>query len=150
MRHAHLRKLILLAGLLAGCGSQLNAARSTVALAGAAWMELDSRFAVNYEQARIEARESSESWEERDAKIERWESARKALIAAGHALKAAALSIAIAEDGHYSGWQKSVSRAFEALDAACSALETVGVDIPVAARKALELGKSTIADIGET
>ena len=150
MLYTRLLKLTLLVFALTGCGSHLKTARSSIALAGHAWMQLDKQFAPAYEQARIEAREASESWEERDAKIAKWEKAREALTATGHALKAAALSVSIAEDGNYSGWQKSVARAFEALDAAYSALEAVGVEIPAAARKALELGKQAISDIGET
>jgi len=141
MYHARLYQLtfVPLLFLFAGCGSAaLDAAKTTVVAAGQVWMEADSKFAPAYEQARIEARESSDSWEERDAKIEKWEDGRTALITAGFALKSAALAIAIAEDGHATDWIRRTACAVEALRAAEQALAALKVDL-AGLSKVLEL-----------
>jgi len=91
-------------------------------------MRIDAQFADLYEQARIDARENSSSWEERDSTIAKWEKAREALVAAGFALKSAALAIAIAEDGYLTDWIRRTARAVEALKAAEQSLAALDVD----------------------
>ena len=133
MHHARLYQLTFLPLILfvAGCGaSALGTAKTTVVAAGQVWMQADAQFAPLYEQARIDARENSDSWEERDGSIAKWEKGRDALVAAGFALKSAALAIAIAEDGHSTDWIRRTACAVEALRAAEQSLAALDIDFP--------------------
>lgn len=119
-----------------GCGSTaLTTAKKTVIVIGQAWIEVDSDFSVAYEQARIEARETSSTWEERDAKLEKWEAARKAVVTTGLAVKTAALAISIAEDGHVSDWPVQLKKMTEAIKSLYQALQVIGIKIPDAISK---------------
>lgn len=129
---AYLRAIIfMLTFLTIGCGdAALQAAKKTVITVGQAWMEVDSDFSVAYEKARIEARETSSTWEERDAKLEKWEAARKAVVASGLAVKTAALAVSVAEDGYLSDWSAQVKKVIEAARAMYQALQIIGVKVP--------------------
>ncbi len=128
--------LFILSFMLLGCGSSaLTAARKTIVIAGQAWMEVDSDFSVAYERARIEARETSSTWEERDAKLEKWEEARKAVVASGLAIKSAALAVSIADDGYTSDWSVQLKKMTEAIKSLYQALQVIGIEIPDAISK---------------
>jgi hypothetical protein len=143
MRYVAVFKLTLLLFLfLNGCGqSSLQNAKSTVIAVGMAWMEVDDQFADAYEKARVNARETSSTWEERDEKIASWEEARKMVAATGFAIKSAALAISIAEERELGGWQNMTEKALEAVASAFDALEKLDLKIPAKARKALETGR---------
>jgi hypothetical protein len=143
MHYAHLLKLIPLLFLFGCGGSALGTAKSTIVAAGQVWMEADARFAPLYERARVEARTNSDTWEQRDAAIEKWEVGRKALVSAGFALKSAALSIAIAEDGIATDWKRRTACAVEALKAAGDALAALEVDL-AGLSKVLQLSQQLI------
>lgn len=121
------------------CGSAaLRTAHSTVVVLGQTWQEADATFAPMYEMARTAARNSSGSWEERDKKLESWEAARSALVAAGLSIKTAALAISIAEDDFASDWSVQIGKAIDAVTAVCEALKVVGITPPEAFVKALK------------
>ena len=151
MHHTRLYQLTFVPLILffAACGgSTLSTAKSTVVAAGQVWMEADAQFAPAYEQARIEARDSSSSWEERDAKIEKWEEGRKALVAASFALKSAALAVAIAEDGHSTDWIRRTACAVESLKAAEQSLAALDLDL-TGLSKVLELSQHLVGTCEE-
>lgn len=128
--------LFMLTFLLIGCGNTaLNTAKKTVIVVGQAWMEVDSDFSVAYEKARVEARETSSTWEERDAKLEKWEEARKAVVASGLAVKSAALAVSIADDGYTSDWSVQLKKMIEAIKSLYQALQVIGIEIPDAISK---------------
>lgn len=137
----HVRSLIfVLSFLTVGCvNSELKAAKTTVIVIGQAWMELDSTFAPAYEQARIHARDTSSTWQERDQKLEKWEAARKALVSSGLAVKTAALAVSIAEDGYTSDWQGQLKKTTEAIKSMCQALQVIGMKVPDAILKFTEI-----------
>jgi len=113
-----------------GCASSvLQSAHTTVVTLGQIWAEADAVFAVSYEQARIEARESSSTLEERNQKLIAWENARSALISSGLLIKTAALSISIAEDGYQSDWSIQLSRAIDAINAMYKAIKIIGIEL---------------------
>jgi len=58
---------------------------------------VDAAYAPQYEKARIEARETSTSWEERDAKLENWDKAADAIESSYRWLAAAQAAIDTAE-----------------------------------------------------
>lgn len=141
--HKLILPLIGLSFLFLGCGeSILTTTRSTISIVGQTWITADEQFSVAYEQARINARNTSSTWDERDAKLVKWESARTALLAAGQAIKTAALAISIAEEGFKSDWTVQVPKALAAIDEAFKLLETVGIKVPVAAKEAVLSGKN--------
>jgi hypothetical protein len=143
MRYIGLFKLTLLLFLLInGCGSSpLQNAKTTVSSLGIVWMQIDESFSKAYEKARIDARESSNTWEERDEKLEAWEKGRKAVEASGMALKSAALAISIADQEPGIDWKKQTEQALEALQAAFTALELLDLKIPASAKKTLETAR---------
>lgn len=133
MLHTRMHKLafsVLLFAFLNGCGSSaIRMARSTVYVVGEAYIDADGVFSEAYKKARENARSSSSTWEERDAKIKLWDDARSALIAAGFALKTAALSISIADDGFKTDWKTQTIKALVAIDSAFKALDAVGIHV---------------------
>ncbi len=147
MYNSGLYKLTVLLAVVffLGCGnSMIKVASSTVIVAGQAWMEADAEFAPAYEQARIEARESSSSWQERDEQLASWEKARDALAAAGLAIKTAALSISIMEDGFQTDWSKQTLKAIKAATSAFQMLKKLGIETPIAILSTLEKGKKIL------
>jgi len=131
--------IFFLTFLTTGCGNAaLRTAHSTVVVLGQTWTEADATFAPMYELARIAARDTSNSWTDRDKKLEKWEKARAALTAAGLAIKTAALAISIAEDGFTSDWTIQIGRAIDAVTATCEALKVVGIVPPEAFIEALK------------
>jgi len=116
--------------LLSGCITTMDAAETALVGAHRTLMQIDAEFAPAYEQARERAREESATWEERDAKIEKWEKARESIVAAGNALKTTALAISIARDGFDSNWQTQACKLMEALEDLRRNLAAVGADIP--------------------
>lgn len=122
---------------LAGCVSTMDAAEAGLVGAHRALMEADAQFAPLYEQAREHAREESGSWEERDAKIEKWETARKSFVTVGNALKTAALSLAIARDGFDANWEAQFCKLVKSLDELRENLTDIGVKIPPEAASAI-------------
>jgi hypothetical protein len=107
-------------------------------------MQLDASFAPIYEKARTKARDASQTWEERDAKLVEWETARTALMASGLALKSAALTLQIADNGQSMNWKTQVAGALDALEATFDTLDTVGIRIPAGARKAILVGRQAL------
>lgn len=125
--------IFLLTFFITGCGNAaLRTAHSTVVVLGQTWIKADEAFAPIYEQARISARDSTSTWAERDKKLEPWEKARTALVAAGLTIKTAALAISIAEDGFTSDWTVQIVKAIDAITATCEALKVVGITLPEA------------------
>ena len=116
--------------LLAGCVSTMDAAETALVTAHQTLMQVDAEFAFLYEQARERAREESNTWEERDEKIEKWERARKSMVAAGNALKTTALAISIARDGYDSNWQAQACKLMVALEDLRRSFASVGVKVP--------------------
>lgn len=128
--------------LLTSCsGGQLQTAKRSLVAAHSVYIEIDSSFSSMYEQARENARLTSESWEERDAKLEQWEKAKKSLISTGYALKTAAMSIDIAEEGLGSDWRIQIKKVTEAFDSLCKCLEAVDIRIPKKIDKVLKILK---------
>lgn len=127
--------------LLTSCGGQLQTAKKSLVVAHGVYTEIDSNFAVLYEQARESARWTSESWEERDRVLEQWEKARKTLVSTGYALKTAAMSLAIAEDGFKTDWQVQVKKVVEVFESLKECLENVDVKIPKSFDKVLKILK---------
>lgn len=131
--------------VLSGCGaSVLDAAQNTVVTAHQGVMKFDACFAPVYEAARIKAREESETREELEKRIAPWETVRKSLVTALIAIKTAALSINIAQDGHSSDWIKRTACVMEALTELEKAIKAVGVTLPPQISEALKLGKPFI------
>jgi len=116
--------------LLIGCVSTMDAAETALVSAHRTLMKIDAEFAPLYEQARERARVESDTWEERDAKIEEWERARESMLAAGNALKTTALAISIARDGFDSNWQAQACKLMTSLEDLRRSLAAVGVDVP--------------------
>jgi len=116
--------------VLAGCVSTMDAAETALVSAHQTLMKIDADFAPLYEQARERARVESDTWEERDAKIEEWERARESMLAAGNALKTTALALSIARDGFDSNWQTQACKLMVSLEELRRNFAAVGVDIP--------------------
>lgn len=128
--------------LLTGCtSSAIDSAQTTLVTAHYALLEIDSEFAPLYEKARENARASSSTWEERDKKIEPWEKARKAITATGMSLKAAALSLEIAREGFYSGWEHRMGCLLNSLNQLRETLLELNVKIPISVSRVIEIGK---------
>lgn len=122
--------LVLALLFLPGCVSTADAGRVAIDRASEALIAADTVFGPAYETARVHARETSSSWEERDAKLASWEAGRAALGTAKSAILGANAAMAAAEAGDKSAWFDAAACAADALGSAKAALATAGLSPP--------------------
>lgn len=147
MLNIRMHQLIIfqLSLLIFGCAGQLSIAKKAISIADQAFIEIDYQFSVEYEKARVDARESSSSWLERDKKLDSWEKARAALIATGYGLQSASMAVSIAEEGeYYSDWKTAIGKAYIALDALCNMLDKLGMKLPKETLTKIVTGKTLL------
>jgi hypothetical protein len=97
---------------MSACSASISPAQNAINITARVLVEADKLYAPYYEQARIEARESSSSWEERDAKLEDWDRVANLLIESYRWLGAA--------ESLVDTWESC------AMDQKCQLLKTMG------------------------
>lgn len=131
-----IRILIGLAPLLvaAGCagGPSMEASRAGLGRAAIVLLQADQQFKPVYEAARVETRETSADWLERDAKLTYWEAAKTALVALKSQLLAAESVLDAQEAGQQSDWLMVVGCAADAISTLRAAWKEIGQRAPPA------------------
>lgn len=117
--------------LVTACGaSAAEEARGALGTAARALVIVDQTFADEYERARVEARETSSTWDERDAKVAKWETARDALRASRSSLLAAEAAIDAYESDEAGDWLGQAVCVASSLSHLRAAFRDVGISVP--------------------
>jgi predicted Rossmann fold nucleotide-binding protein DprA/Smf involved in DNA uptake len=140
------RVLPLVAALAWGCVSSIDAARATLTTAAYATVHADQVFADAYEVFSDNARATSTTQAEKDAKMVGWDAAANKLEAVVGATYAALAAAEVALDGYEhtdeaGRWEEALACVAATLRDVAKVLEERGLKIPAALAKVLTLSE---------
>ncbi len=124
--------VLILASVGCAGGPSMEAARAGLGRAAIVLLQADQEFKPAHEAARIEARETSDDWEQRDAKLVYWEAAKVALVALKSQLLAAESVLDAQAAGLKSDWLMVVGCTADAISTLRAAWKEVGQRAPPA------------------
>jgi hypothetical protein len=144
-----MRKALPVLLLVLGCGaSATDVARATLTTTAHATVAADRLFADAYELASTDARDTSATQAEKDAKMVDWEAAADKIEGALSAIYAALATAEVALDALDRGEPGSFDEAFAcaaaSLREAAGVLQERGLKIPLAVTRALALSESLV------
>lgn len=132
---------IFLSLFLLACGASMTkTARTAINTTAVAVTQTDKLLAPLYAQARVDARETSASWQERDAKMQHWDAVTDAVLATYKFLAAAEIGLNAWEIGDGDkDFLLAAACTAQSLDHLRQGLAELEINLPDAIDRALKL-----------